>query len=288
MKKKLLLPLALSVFSISGFAQVYTNPSTGDVGIGTSSPLKKLHVVGDTRIQRGGSTNYLDFSFNASYTTIMSDHPGTGQKSLVIGVSPTGPTGTDRHIFFQAGKSSGAMQTRMIIHGNGNVGIGNTSPTYKLQVTGNSKWTGNASSFTEVNSNTSGQYLRQYGNDGSTQSWLIRGYALNGVQAEFNSGGINVNGKIKTKEVNVTASGWLDYVFRPGYQLMPLSELETFIHKNGHLPDVPTEAEVMENGVNLAEMNAKLLEKVEELTLYVLELQRKNEEQDELIKTLMN
>ena len=56
---------------------------------------------------------------------------------------------------------------------------------------------------------------------------------------------------------------------------MPLSELEAFIQKNGHLPNLPTEAEVMENGVNLAEMNVKLLEKVEELTLYVIELEKK-------------
>ena len=66
-----------------------------------------------------------------------------------------------------------------------------------------------------------------------------------------------------------------DYVFKPEYKLMPLSELEAFIQKNGHLPNLPTEAEVMENGVNLAEMNVKLLEKVEELTLYVIELEKK-------------
>ena len=86
---------------------------------------------------------------------------------------------------------------------------------------------------------------------------------------------LEVNGTIKTKEVNVTMEGWPDYVFTPEYQLIPLSELEAFIQNNGHLPDVPTEAEVMENGVNLAEMNVKLLEKVEELTLYVIELEKK-------------
>jgi hypothetical protein len=85
---------------------------------------------------------------------------------------------------------------------------------------------------------------------------------------------LEVNGTIKTKEVNVTTSGWADYVFAPGYNLRPLSEVEAFITKNGHLPNVPTEKEVMENGVNLLEMNIKLLEKVEELTLYVIELKK--------------
>ncbi|WP_439488523.1 hypothetical protein [Algoriphagus sp.] len=96
---------------------------------------------------------------------------------------------------------------------------------------------------------------------------------------------LSVNGTIKTKEVNVTATGWPDYVFRPGYQLMPLSELDTFIQKNGHLPDVPTEAEVKENGVNLAEMNVKLLEKVEELTLYILFQQNKINAQDVILES---
>jgi hypothetical protein len=112
-------------------------------------------------------------------------------------------------------------------------------------------------------------------------SWLIRGYAEpGGVQAVFNQGGIHVNGTIKTKEVNVTATGWADYVFTLGYQLMPLSEVEAYIAKNGHLPNVPTEAEVMEKGVNLLEMNVKLLEKVEELTLHLIR-------QEKLIQELL-
>ncbi len=88
---------------------------------------------------------------------------------------------------------------------------------------------------------------------------------------------LSVNGTIQTKEVNITATGWADYVFRPEYQLMPLSELEAYIAENGHLPNIPTEADVAGNGVNLAEMNVKLLEKVEELTLYMLQQQKEIE-----------
>ncbi len=86
---------------------------------------------------------------------------------------------------------------------------------------------------------------------------------------------LSVNGTIRAREVNITATGWADYVFRPEYQLMPLSELEAYIAENGHLPNIPTEADVAKNGVNLAEMNVKLLEKVEELTLYMLRQQNK-------------
>ena len=84
-----------------------------------------------------------------------------------------------------------------------------------------------------------------------------------------------VNGTIKTREVNVTTAGWADYVFDPGYKLMPLSEVEAFIQKNGHLPNMPSEKEVLEGqGVNLMEMNVKLLEKIEELTLYMIDQQK--------------
>ncbi|PIQ35351.1 MAG: hypothetical protein COW63_00945 [Bacteroidetes bacterium CG18_big_fil_WC_8_21_14_2_50_41_14] len=67
---------------------------------------------------------------------------------------------------------------------------------------------------------------------------------------------------------------WGDYVFKPDYNLMPLNELSLFIKKNQHLPNVPSEKEVMVNGYGLAEMNEILLKKVEELTLYILEQQK--------------
>ena len=85
---------------------------------------------------------------------------------------------------------------------------------------------------------------------------------------------LDVNGTIRAKEIKVE-SGWADFVFKPGYQLKPLSEVEQFISTNGHLPEVPTAKEVEQNGVNLGEMNTKLLQKVEELTLYLIEKDKK-------------
>jgi hypothetical protein len=68
-----------------------------------------------------------------------------------------------------------------------------------------------------------------------------------------------------------------DYVFKPDYKLMPLDDLKTFITKNNHLPNVPSEQEYKERGnIDLSELNLKLLEKVEELTLYVLQQEDKN------------
>jgi hypothetical protein len=85
-----------------------------------------------------------------------------------------------------------------------------------------------------------------------------------------------VNGNIGAQDIIVTNTGWSDYVFRPGYRLRPLSEVSQFIQKNGHLPDIPTEAEVKEKGVSVAEMQAKLLAKIEELTLHMIQAEKEN------------
>lgn len=90
---------------------------------------------------------------------------------------------------------------------------------------------------------------------------------------------MKMDGKLFAKEIEVMPIiTWPDYVFNLDYKLMPLNELEGFIKINNHLPNIPTEAEVKTNGINVAEMNAKLLQKVEELTLYVIDQQKQIEE----------
>jgi hypothetical protein len=86
-----------------------------------------------------------------------------------------------------------------------------------------------------------------------------------------------VNGTIHSKEVKVDLIGWPDYVFEPTYNLKPLSEIETYIKENKHLPEVPSAKEVEKNGVLLGEMNKLLLKKVEELTLYMIEFKKRDE-----------
>jgi len=90
---------------------------------------------------------------------------------------------------------------------------------------------------------------------------------------------LSVKGTIGCGEVKVeVVTGWADFVFKPSYKLRSLGEVEQFIKTNNHLPEIPTEAEVKENGVGLGEMNAKLLQKVEELTLYMIEQQKRIDE----------
>ena len=69
---------------------------------------------------------------------------------------------------------------------------------------------------------------------------------------------------------------------RPNYNLMPLKELEQYIKQNKHLPDVPTQDEISKDGMDVYEMNSILLKKVEELTLYVIELEKRIDEMEKL------
>lgn len=85
---------------------------------------------------------------------------------------------------------------------------------------------------------------------------------------------LSVEGKIRAREIEVNASVWADFVFADGYELNSLAEVEEFIEANNHLPNVPSEKEVTANGINLGEMDAILLRKIEELTLYVIAQQK--------------
>ncbi|MCC9074318.1 hypothetical protein LNQ49_22245 [Flavobacterium sp. F-65] len=85
-----------------------------------------------------------------------------------------------------------------------------------------------------------------------------------------------VNGTIHSKEVKVDLEGWSDFVFKKEYNLPTLAEVERHINEKGHLENIPNEEEVLKNGINLGEMNAKLLQKIEELTLYMIEMKKEN------------
>ncbi|CAM4117954.1 hypothetical protein SAMN06265348_103269 [Pedobacter westerhofensis] len=95
-----------------------------------------------------------------------------------------------------------------------------------------------------------------------------------------------VNGVIHSQSVRVDMKDWSDYVLHDDYKPRPLSEVKTFIDGNHHLPDVPSEKEVVESGLNLGEMNKLLLKKVEELTLYLIENEQKDNIQQEQINIL--
>lgn len=90
---------------------------------------------------------------------------------------------------------------------------------------------------------------------------------------------LTVNGVIHSKEVKVNLNVPApDYVFEPDYKLTPLDELKVYLDKNRHLPEIPSATQMEKDGINLSDMNVKLLKKIEELTLYLIEQQQSNKE----------
>ncbi len=135
----------------------------------------------------------------------------------------------------------GASNAIVLGNSSVNVGIGVTVPRRKLEVNGEAIIGGGITSL------PAGYNL----------------YVANGVLTE----------KVTIAAKNTVA--WADFVFEKNYKLRSLSEVESFISQNGHLPEVPSTQEVQTNGMNLAENDAKLLQKIEELTLYMIAQEKK-------------
>ena len=168
---------------------------------------------------------------------------------------------------------------------------------------GEYKDTDNATSFA-FDFNRTGFYVRTsalVAEKGAITSWDTPMVISQGGHTTFNGlVGINienyqadyalaVNGGIITTEVYIAeVENWPDHVFDEGYKLMGLRELETYVKTSKHLPDVPSEEEVLEKGYDIGTMQQILLKKVEELTLYAIELQKQIEAQQEIIKGLLD
>ena len=194
---------------------------------------------------------------------------------------------------------------------NGSVGIGTTTPTGNLEVANSTggvlsistnKINGSVASplfpridflgydngnkarisATEQTSNTYGSKLSFFVNDGISATSLKERLTINAngnvligtTLADPTNALLTVNGTIHAKEVIVDVNIPADYVFHPSYNLMPLSQVEQYVKTNSHLPEIPSAAEVIKNGVSIGEMQNKLLQKIEELTLYVIEQQK--------------
>jgi hypothetical protein len=109
----------------------------------------------------------------------------------------------------------------------------------------------------------------------NTAKMVLNHYGNLGIGTINPSERLSVNGNIRAKKLIVSQQNWSDYVFYKGYKLRPLNELEKYIQKYQHLPDVPSTKEVQSKGINVGDTQALLLKKIEELTLYIIELEKK-------------
>jgi hypothetical protein len=188
------------------------------------------------------------------------------------------------------------ISERMRIDANGNVGIGTASPPSRLTIQGDSAdWdTGqllihgasSAAKRLSLGFDTSNNF-------GFIQA-LIAGNNYYNLSLQPHGGNVGigttnpqhklaVNGTIKAKEVIVETTGWSDYVLAKTYKLQSLSEVEAHINDNGHLPGIPSAAQVAEQGVSIGDMQAKLLAKIEELTLHQIAQEKLLKSQTELV-----
>lgn len=171
---------------------------------------------------------------------------------------------------------------------NGNVGIGTESPTIRLDVRGSDGLTQlRVEESSPVAASRTGLMLVNNGGVRlgyfDTSSGVL--WAFNNLGGKFvaNSGGVP-NELVLDRSGNLTITGQLttassvvpDYVLAPGYELMSLSDLQSFIEDRGHLPNIPSAEEVGATGqINISDLQMRLLEKVEELTLYTLQQQKR-------------
>ncbi|HEX8547396.1 MAG TPA: hypothetical protein VF691_10575 [Cytophagaceae bacterium] len=113
-----------------------------------------------------------------------------------------------------------------------------------------------------------------------TNGKVVIGDEDNSLNISSSSYSLFVEKGILTERLKVAvgnSSNWADYVFDKNYKRLSLSEVERFVNKNKHLPGIPSGDEMVKNGMDVLEMNAKLLEKIEELTLHTIELNKKYE-----------
>ncbi len=212
----------------------------GNVGIGTVSPTSNLHVVGTTKLDGPVITGNIGVGCD----------PGTTTFKIYKADIP----------LFELASSLSRLQIGAATF-DGAFAFGSKSEDIVFRPMGGTEHHGMI--FFIPNDDNDGNSYIKFG-DAANNLWM-------GI---FNNKTVRIDGKLYAKEIRCRTNVWSDFVFKSDYKLKSLDEVESFINENNHLPDVPNESTVMEEGIDVGEMNAILLQKIEELTLYIIDQQK--------------
>jgi len=247
-------------FGGSGIERMWIDLFSGNVGIGTTTPLAKFHVAGD---------GYSLFGPNSTWGALLR----IGGNGNVTNDASVVATNGNLHLDGAIGNYGTYLN---YYHGSAGILFGNGAQSIIGTISGAGNLAMNGTGTFGANTLISGQ-----GNS------FFNGGNL-GIGTTNPDQKLTVNGKIHATEVIVDLAIPADYVFKPTYKLMPLHEVEQFVKTNSHLPEIPSAAEITENGLSMGEMQNKLLQKVEELTLYIISQQKTIDQQQAQIKELNN
>ncbi len=293
--KKILLAITGVIAAYNSYAQ-NTLPPSGSVGIGTTNPFGPLTVQGGSI---WGQIKILPNNPNEETGIAFSANTSASDFSKMWFIGPGG-WGTGQDFVIGTSQVGGPS---LLLNTNGNVGIGANNPSVKFQV--NSQNSGNNTSTVNWIAGSFGGQTGDrvvIGNLYGTPTIGGHNEALNawanlvlnvdggnvGIGTANPDSKLAVKGTIHAQEVKIDMNDWADYVFKPGYYLMPLYKLKTYIDQNQCLPGMPSEQEVTTNGITLGEIVKLQTKKIEELTLYLIEQQTRIANLEKMLDSTVN